>query len=820
MTEQQPPLLAAAQAYHEMGIPIIPFKITQKDNGEYEKTNLSTWKKWMEEPQSEEEFNALPWNEANAFGVILGTQAKNGFYLSVIDYDTKGDKVSEEVKAKGKEILKDFPITQTHETVNKGIHYVYWSRTKVETDGTFHDTAALELLGEKKLCLMPPSTGYQTLNDNSPTEIENLEETFYTILKKHGLGPNEENELQNQLDNYSFQLSKIIDLNKLTKISAYEYQGSHPTHDSVTEKNFCVNLKTNSWHCFRHNSGGGALQFLAVKEGLIKCEQAKKGALRGKKFHDILNIAVANGLLDEKVLTQSEINPTILAKDIMEDHVFAVDQDPNTLYCYNEKEGIYSDKTEQLIKRETAKRLDENFKSRYYIEINEFIKAKSPLVKMDAAQPELLPVKNGVLNVLTRELKPFNPDFYLTAKLNKTAYNKTDSTVWKTFLEQVIPSETQRKQVQELIGHCLVKEILTEVCLICLGTGGNGKSIFLIIIKIFLGGSKNVSSHTIQKLCYEKFVTAEIRGKLANISADLPQKELVNTGIFKGLVSGDSTEIYIKNVQGTSSIEPTCKYLFSANNTPPVASEEDCYAWYRRFVFADFSQTLTTENSIPRQTLIAQLSTPDVLSEILNWALDGLERLVRNGDISNRPSVEEIRLQYIRRSNSALAYFNDKVTITDSPDDCVFTDDWFRDYVTYCHNRKIKAKSQGEFTQTAKQHLPGAEKTRIRPNPKSSPLAAWRYVKFVLSVPTVPPFPKSKGKKKKISKEQKKLISGGELRKHGTVSTVGTGETRKCSETCRYFRMANCTASERFNRPVDALVPLKCPGFHPKEGAE
>lgn len=180
-------LRAAAAMYHKLGIPVIPFKLTKTEKGDYGKQNLSPWKKWETEPQTDEEFFALNWNGANAFGLVLGAQAGNGFYLSVVDYDCKGDSVSQEVKDKGREILKDFPITCMEETVNKGIHLVYWSRTKPKTIGTFHDTASLELLGEKKLCLMAPSLGYSKINDNSPTEIESIEQTFNSVMKKHGL---------------------------------------------------------------------------------------------------------------------------------------------------------------------------------------------------------------------------------------------------------------------------------------------------------------------------------------------------------------------------------------------------------------------------------------------------------------------------------------------------------------------------------------------------------------------------------------------------------------------------------------------------------
>jgi hypothetical protein len=314
-THEQSPspeeLRAAAEAYHALGIAVVPFRIWwNKETGQYEKKNIGLWAKWQTEPQTDEEFEALDWRGANGFGVILGTEAGNSCYLGVIDFDTKGN-VSEEGKARGEGFLKDLPVTQTQQTVNKGLHLVYWSRKKPRTDGFFHDDAGLELLGEKKLCLMAPSYGYRMLNDNSPTEIENLEETFYGVLRKYGFKPSEEAEEveeqnQDRENSCSFDITKIVDVTKLTKTGPDEYQGSHPIHDSTTEKNFTLNTRTNSWHCFRHNSGGGALQYLAMKEGIIKCEQAKKGALRGKKFKQVLQVAVASGLIDKEVAEQDE----------------------------------------------------------------------------------------------------------------------------------------------------------------------------------------------------------------------------------------------------------------------------------------------------------------------------------------------------------------------------------------------------------------------------------------------------------------------------------------------------------------------------------
>jgi len=59
-----------------------------------------------------------------------------------------------------------------------------------------------------------------------------------------------------------------------------EVRGSHPLHGSKSGKNFAVNTSKNCWHCFRHKSGGGPLEWIAIMKGIISCSEARPGCLR------------------------------------------------------------------------------------------------------------------------------------------------------------------------------------------------------------------------------------------------------------------------------------------------------------------------------------------------------------------------------------------------------------------------------------------------------------------------------------------------------------------------------------------------------------
>lgn len=85
-----------------------------------EKKPLREWKHWQTERQSESDFEALPWSEADGFALICGSKLDNGLFFAVIDFDVKN--VGEEAKAKGLQALKHLTTTQIEATPSGGQH--------------------------------------------------------------------------------------------------------------------------------------------------------------------------------------------------------------------------------------------------------------------------------------------------------------------------------------------------------------------------------------------------------------------------------------------------------------------------------------------------------------------------------------------------------------------------------------------------------------------------------------------------------------------------------------------------------------------------
>ena len=442
----------------------------------------------------------------------------------------------------------------------------------------------------------------------------------------------------------------------------------------------------------------------------------------------------------QKMRVSLEINPVLLAKDIMEDYVFVVEEQSRILFVYDPETGGYSELAEERIKREIAKRLDDNARSKFFNDVHFFIEATAP-IKPFCDVAELMLCENGILNIKSRVLFPFSPDYFLVNKLPVIYDPAAKIEAVDVFLKNVL-GEREIRTLQEFLGYCLYRKITFHKALLLVGTGRNGKGVTLNLITAFLG-KENCSSETLQNICYNRFSTANLYCKLANISADLPSNLIKYTGMFKMVVGGDMVPNERKCVTAFP-YNPYAKNLFSANFVPPIANTEDCDAFYARWLILEYKKQFLGDKA--DKHLIEKLTTPVELSGLLNWALDGLERICENNDFSMKENIAEMRKQYIKRSNSVKAFIEECIEVTSDFNDFLPSKYSYTKFLDYCNQNQIKSKSQREFIENMKEHCLGADFRATRLNEEQQEKFgedkkipnAWHYIKNVGCVGSVP----------------------------------------------------------------------------------
>jgi putative DNA primase/helicase len=262
--------------------------------------------------------------------------------------------------------------------------------------------------------------------------------------------------------------------------------------------------------------------------------------------------------------------------------------------------------------------------------------------------------------------------------------------------------------MQEWIGYCLYARYQIHKAMILLGPGANGKSTLINLIDRFLG-EQNKTSITLQALCSNRFAAATLDGKLVNLCADIPNKALDQTGMFKMLVGADSIPAERK-FKDAYTFKNNAKLMFSTNEIPKT--KDDTLAYFRRWVIINCNNYFPPVKANTR--ILDYICTSNEFSGLLNWALQGLKRLLEKGQFSDNRTWEQERERYLASSNSALAYIEGHVEYSIKEKDRITKEDLYASYAKYCRENDLPIMRQADVTTTMRQTIPDAKETLFR----------------------------------------------------------------------------------------------------------
>jgi len=387
-----------------------------------------------------------------------------------------------------------------------------------------------------------------------------------------------------------------------------------------------------------------------------------------------------------------------VAAEIDRDDRFAQD-DGGKLYWF--KDGAYRPQGEEHIRQRTRKIVPPSQWSVHLAnETIEYIRVASPRL-WERPPLEVLNVRNGLLDLKTRDLRAHSPEHLSTVQL-PVAYDP-DATcpAWLKQVEETFPADAVLAGVAwQIVAWLMLPITWIHKALLLLGAGGTGKSTLLTALMAFLG-CRNVSNLTLQKIENDRFGTARLIGKLANICADLPGTRLETSSTFKMIVGGDRLPAEYK-FRDSFDFQPFTRLVFSANQPPPSKDASDAY--FERWYVMPFNDVFRgTEKQVSRQQLDAALSAPEELSGVLNLALDYLPDVFDRG-LTVTQSMADAHEEF-QKMTDPLAIFLNKNTF-ESPDALVATDELRANY-----SKAATADGAPAMTETAF----GAALKKLRP---------------------------------------------------------------------------------------------------------
>ena len=463
--------------------------------------------------------------------------------------------------------------------------------------------------------------------------------------------------------------------------------------------------------------------FLALKEGgrnTALFEHAKKlvdfTSMNNDEISDSIRI-INNYLLSEPI-GEGELKKTVLRDDVLTKKTTSKNKkdddslspaeianqiiNDNIVITHNKDIYFYigthykKQRDQEDIERLIITQYDPTLSAHGRQETLKFIKLKT-LVAPDQVNKHWneINVKNGILNISEKKLYPHDPNKLNTIYL-PYEYKKESPDVYSKAIDSffnIISNGNADKlaYLYEIVGNCLLKKNIFHKFFVIVGEGGTGKSTLLNLITNLLG-QHNVSYLTMQDL-QDPFKPWEVRGKLANLGDDLPDKPLNETDILKKLTTGEI--ITFNKKHGDHSAERFFgKLIFTANKYPIIKDKTS--GMHRRIKLLDLGVSFT-ETGKDDPFFMSSLTTIDY-EYLLLKSVDAIHNALKRKKFS--PYSDELvhLAEYKELQSSAIAYLHDEdVLISDLHGKPIR--DVYHSYVEYCKDIRRTPLMQKNFAE-------------------------------------------------------------------------------------------------------------------------
>lgn len=317
------------------------------------------------------------------------------------------------------------------------------------------------------------------------------------------------------------------------------------------------------------------------------------------------------------------------------------------------------------------------------------------------ANANLIAFNNGVLNIIDGSFSDFSPEYIITNKIPHNYNPEAKSELLDGVMNKLAcGDESVHKLLYQSIGYCFYRRNELRKSFFLLGEKRNGKSTFLDMVSTLLGEDNTANLD----LCEigDRFRTAELTGKLANIGDDINDEWVSNTAIFKKVVSGDTVTVERKG-KDPYKLKSFAKFFFSANSLPRLGRGKDSRAVLDRLVIIPFEAKFSKEDPDYDPFIKYKLRDEEVMEALIAKSIPALRDVLAEQEFEHCIKVDKSMEDFERSNNPILEFFadlEDDYSIENEPVKVVY-----QRYNTFCLSNNLQAISALEFQRQIKKEF-------------------------------------------------------------------------------------------------------------------
>src|SRR5215210_2689684 len=260
------------------------------------------------------------------------------------------------------------------------------------------------------------------------------------------------------------------------------------------------------------------------------------------------------------------------------------------------------------------------------------------------ADSDILVCNNGALRISTGELVKHQPKHYATSAVPYKYDPNARRVIWDYFLKSTAPTAVDF--LQEFAGYALTTDMTHELAVWLFGPPGSGKSTFIAGLAAMLGHRSGILG--LADLERSRFTLADLPGKTLVVASEQPSSYLASTNTLNAIISGEPIQVERK-YHDPFTVIPKAKVCWAMNELPRVADANS--GLFRRVKVVAFPALAEDERDPKIKRAIETEG-----AGILNWALEGLQRLKERGHFEVPAGVEDATKQF-RENNDVPALF-------------------------------------------------------------------------------------------------------------------------------------------------------------------
>ncbi len=291
----------------------------------------------------------------------------------------------------------------------------------------------------------------------------------------------------------------------------------------------------------------------------------------------------------------------------------------------------------------------------------------------------LICLEDCVLNMKTKKTYKHDSKYGFMSKIPISYNPKSKCDLFESWLKEILWDE-DIQTCQEWFGFMLYRRYQEKTALVLIGPKNSGKTVLLTVMEKFLG-SQNVSSVDFHDIINNRFASNNLAGMLLNINDELDAADLKSTVMFKRLLGRSLIPAEAKNQTPYKFIN-YAKLVFATNKMPLPKVVDDPSSYYDKFITFEFDNVFNKDDKSTDKSLDIKLTSENELSGILNWALVGFRRLMKNNKFSKIQHWEDIE-KIMKRSGNTISSFESQCC-EKSEGNLVSKDEMYKAYCKFC----------------------------------------------------------------------------------------------------------------------------------------